>query len=275
MAQSLVNAAEIDPADLAELTNRAFDGYIGGQIQWAVPSFLNYVAGEGINLNLSRVAQRDGAHVGLALVARLGWTSRLALMGIVPEAAGQGVGKWFMGELIKEARERNDRRYVLEVIEQNEPGVRLYKGCGFLQVRRLCGYALQSPQADIITDLEMVNPYDVGRMLAFYDADDLPWQAAGPEVMRLGPPNEAYRLDDAYAVLVQTPDAIVLRSLFVPPEYRKQGRATRLMQALFSKFNHRRWRIPAICPETIGDGFFAPLGFEKETISQFQMALDL
>ena len=52
-----------------------------------------------------------------------------------------------MTTLIEQARERGDRLYDLEVIEQNPRAVRLYEGVGFKKLRRLVGYEAQSPGA--------------------------------------------------------------------------------------------------------------------------------
>ncbi len=47
-------------------------------------------------------------------------------MAIAPGARGQGIGLWCMDRLVDEARARGERSMVLEVIEQNDPAVRLY-----------------------------------------------------------------------------------------------------------------------------------------------------
>jgi GNAT superfamily N-acetyltransferase len=277
MTLSLKSTAEIQLTELVSITNRAFDGYIGGQLVMEIPSLLSFVASEGTNLNLSRVVIRDGEEIGIALVARMGWSNRLVMMGIVPEAAGKGVGRWFMEKLIDEARERGDRHYELEVIEQNEPGVRLYTRCGFEVVQRLVGCSLDDAQGKPDERLAEVDLFEMARLMICHDDDDLPWQVAGPEIMRLGASYQAFRLGDAYAVLLDTQQGVVaLRSVFVPTEARGQGQATRLMQALFYKCAGSRFYFPAICPEAVSEGFFEKLGFIRDTkISQFQMRLKL
>lgn len=277
MTLSLKSAAEAELAELVSITNRAFDGYIGGQLAMDPSSLLSFVASEGTNLNLSRLVIRDGEGVGIALVARMGWSNRLVMMGIVPEAAGQGVGRWFMEQLIDEARERGDQFYELEVIEQNEPGMRLYSRCGFEVMQRLVGCSLDDAHGEADEGLTEVDPFEMGRLMIYHDDGTLPWQVAGPEMLRLGPSYQAFRLGDAYAALLDTRQGVVaLRSIFVPPIARGHGHATRLMLALFHKCSGSRFYFPAICPEQVGEEFFCKLGFTRDTkITQFQMRLIL
>lgn len=279
MTLTLRTAADAGIDEMIRITNDAFTGYVGGDIQFDNDRFLGFLAGEGIHLGLSRVAARDdGTGVGVGILARLGWTTRLVLMGVTRDAQETGVGRWLMAELIREARDRGEHALTLECIEQNPRGLRLYEGCGFQRDRRLCGYALTAEAADAQADpadLDEIDPYQVGKLLACHGPDDLPWQVAGPEIMRLSAPNRAYHLDGAYAVIVAGPERVYLRSLVTLPEKRGAGRAHRLLRALFALHPEKIWTMPAICPEEIGVGVLEPIGFTRTEISQFQMTLKL
>ena len=96
---------------------------------------------DSVDLASSCIFVRDGTAIGGALIARRGWTSRLAGMAVVPEARRSGVGRAVMHHLLGEAKARKDRRMVLEVIEQNTAAVNLYRAVGFRQIRRLIGFA--------------------------------------------------------------------------------------------------------------------------------------
>src|SRR6185369_5044795 len=137
-------ASEFPIPEIAELLTRGFEGYFV-PIQITPAVLLTMLRRDSIDLNESRVLHRDGEPIGVALIARRGWTSRLAAMGIVSDARHGGAGTFGMQQLINEARTRGDHEMLLEVIEQNTAGVKLYQKVGFEIVRRLVGYKLENP----------------------------------------------------------------------------------------------------------------------------------
>lgn len=262
-------------AATAGLLNRGFADYLVA-VQFDAATLLDAVRQDGIDLASSRIVLRDGAAVGVALIARRGWTSRLAGMALVPEARGQGAGRWCMGQLLDEARARGERAMVLEVIEQNAPAVGLYKGCGFGTRRRLVSYvAAPHTEAAAGDDLEEVDLYEVARLVTAHGLPDLPWQISGESLAGIGPPNRAYRLGAAYVALSDPGAArVAIRSLLVRPEGRGQGQATRLLRAVMAAHPGRAWQVPALCPEEVGFVFEAA-GFERDLLSQLQMEISL
>jgi ribosomal protein S18 acetylase RimI-like enzyme len=261
-------------AETAGVLNRGFADYLV-PIQFNEAALLHSVRQDGIDLASSRVVLCDGKAVGAALIAHRGWTSRLAGMALVPEARFQGIGRWCVGQLLDEARARGERRMVLEVIEQNIPAVRSYKGCGFRTQRRLVGYVALEPSGIADDDLEEIDLYHVARLVTACGLPDLPWQISGESLAQAGPPNWAYRLGAAY-VTISNPDEtqIAIRSLLVKPDGRGQGQATRLLHAVMAAHPGKTWRVPALCPEEVG-GVFEHAGFELDSLSQLQMTIDL
>lgn len=260
---------------LAESLNRAFTGYI-------VPAQFNpvFVAGmiarEAIDLSASRHVLRDGQFSGVGLIARRGTTSRLAAMGIYPEARRSGVGRGLMTQLTADARERGDRTLLLEVIEQNEAAVQLYSAVGFEKIRRLVGYSVEPGEGVADNDLREVDISCVAQEVMAHGAPDLPWQCVAPTLAQMSHPTRAFQLGPAYAIL-SNPDqpAIAFWSVIVAPEHRRQGHATRLVRALMARYPGKRWRLTAIFPEENVSGFFESLGFTRDAISQFEMRLAL
>jgi len=261
--------------ELATLFNRAFANYIGGEIQFNGETLAHFFARDNVDLDLSQIVVSDGQPVGFGYVTRQGWSSRLAAFGIVPEASGAGVGKAAMLQMVEQAHTRGDRVYELEVIEGNTRAVRLYEGIGFQRIRRLVGYRAKAPESEAAPDLQSIDVYEVAKMVVQHGAPDLPWPVAGTTIARHAPPNVGYVLDHAYA-MISNPEAevVALRALIVPPEYRRQGRATRLMRAIFAR-HPRLWHLPAIIPEEIGGELLANLGFARTPLTQFQMRLGL
>jgi len=230
---------------------------------------------DGVDTHSSRVVLLDGEAVGAALIARRGWSSRLAGMAIVPEAREQGIGHHLMTHLLKEARERGERLMELEVIEQNEPALRLYEKCGFQAHRRLVGYD-GSPTGEPVEEaLEEVDLRELARLVVSLGLPDLPWQISGESLVQLSPPNRAFRLEKAY-VGTSNPqgEQLFLRSILVKPEARGQGQAGRLLRALMTHYPGKEWRVPTICPEEIG-GLFETIGLQRQELTQLQMRATL
>jgi ribosomal protein S18 acetylase RimI-like enzyme len=79
------------------------------------------------------------------MIARRGWTSRLAAMGITSNARSSGVGTWAMEQLIEEAKARGEKEMVLEVIEQNTAGVKLYEKSRLSKIQAVGGIQTRKP----------------------------------------------------------------------------------------------------------------------------------
>jgi ribosomal protein S18 acetylase RimI-like enzyme len=260
---------------LAEHLNSSFRGYLV-EIKFS-PTLVNYLLRQDhVDLTTSQVVLEAGQPVGLALVARRGWTSRVAAMGIISERRGEGIGEWLMRQIIAQAGDRQDRILVLEVIEQNHPAVRLYQKLGFQTLRRLVGYRAQAPVGRANGDLQEVDIREVARFLTYHAAPDLPWQLSGETLAQGGWPNRGYRLGAAYGAISNPEQSqIALKALVVPPEARRQGAATALIQALAAKYPSKTWTVPPIWPEETVASLFEKLGFTRESLSQLQMKLTL
>jgi ribosomal protein S18 acetylase RimI-like enzyme len=275
-----VPASRYPLPDLVKLLNRGFEEY-SVPIRFDADMFENMLRKDGIDLTDSQVLIADDQPCGIALIAcrKAIRTSRLAAMGIAKEIRGKGAGSWFMKELIDEACERGDREMVLEVIENNEPAVRLYRKYGFEKVRRLVGYTRQSRVRETVTkdtaDLMEADLRGVGSLISRYGLPDLPWQLSGESIVLMNPAPRAYRHGQAY-VVISNPEAehIVLWSLLVEPEARGKGLGTKTLQLVIAQYGERKWHVPALCPEELGR-VFERAGFEKENLSQWQMKLKL
>ncbi len=267
-------AIEFSIPALADLLTRGFEGYFV-PIQINEAALLTMVRRDSVDLSASRVLLKDGEPSAVALIARRGWISRLAAMGIVSGARNRGAGTWMMSQLIGEARQRGDRGMILEVIEQNDAGVRLYRKSGFEVVRRLVGFASVDPQVISGEPLCEIDLHEAGQAVTRHGIPNLPWQLSGESIAHHTPPACAYRLDAAYAVITD-PELkdVTIYSLLVEQHAQGKGNAMRLLTSLFAAFPEKKWHVPAIFPEEIG-GFFERAGFQKEKLSQFQMSLRL
>jgi len=260
--------------DLVKLLNLGFENYLV-PIQFSLSQFLTMIRKDSIDLTSSRVLLADDVPSGIALIARRGWTSRLAAMGISEQIRGKGAGSWFMDRLIDEARERDDHEMVLEVIEQNEAAVRLYQKYGFQTIRRLIGFTRTGAMETSTGDLQEIDLRAAGVLLSMHGLPDLPWQLSAESIAHMNPPVRAYHKGQAYAV-ISNPDAeqIVIWSLLVEQDARGNELGVDMLNSIAAKHAGKTWRVPAILPEELGK-VYEKAGFEKEHLSQWQMRLTL
>ncbi len=259
---------------LAELMTRSFEGYFV-PVNITDVIMLTMLRRDGVDLTSSRVILKDDEPAGLALIARRGWTSRLAAMGIVSTARNGGTGTWAMQQLIAEAQTRGEKEMLLEVIEQNTAGVKLYEKVGFTKIRRLVGYRLENPPVESDEELEEVDIRELARMVSYHGLKDLPWQLSGTTIAHHTLPSRAYRLNDAYC-LISNPEAtdVSISSVLVKARSRGAGLSAVLMRALFARFPNKVWHVSPIFPEEMGV-IFEQVGMTRETLSQWQMSLTL
>ena len=268
---SLKPASEYPIPFLADLMTRGFEGYIV-PINITDSILHTMIRRDGIDLTSSRVLIRDEEPIGVAFIARRGWTSRLAAFGITSNARNGGVGTWAMEQLLQEARERGEKEMLLEVIEQNTAGVKLYERVGFTKIRRLVGYKLENPQVESDVELEEIDIRELARLVAYHGLKDLPWQLSGATVMQHTPPSRAFHVNDAYC-LITNPEAtdIAISSVLVKTRSRGAGLSAVLLRALFAKFPNKVWHVSPIYPEEMGV-IFEYVGMQRETLSQWQMS---
>lgn len=228
---------------------------------------------DSVDLTVSCVVVRDDSPVGAALIARRGWTCRLARMSIAPEARKQGVGRALMAQLLADAKARGERTMVLEVIEQNAAAVKLYEQCGFAKVRRLTGAAGPTP-ADLQNEvvLEEIDPRELAGAVRAHGLPDLPWQLSPETLALLGPPFIAYRGGPS-RVLISNPAVSPgsIRAVITEPAARGRGCAAALIRAVMARHPAKEWRATAYYPEEMS-ALWSELGLARSPLSQWQMA---
>lgn len=262
--------------ELVEFLNRGFEDYFV-PIQFNTVTFLNMLRKDGIDLTASRVLIVDDQPCGIALIARRGWTNRLAAMGIAKEARGKGAGSWFMDELINEAFERDDHEMMLEVIEQNDPAVKLYRKSGFQTVRRLIGFTRRGQDAEESerSGLQEIDLREMGKLVSQHGLSDLPWQLSAESIAQMNPPARAYRKGQAYVAISNLDsEHLVIWSLLVEQNARGHGRGIDILKSVIANHAGKTWHVPAVFPEEFRK-VFERAGFEKEKLSQWQMKLNL
>ena len=274
-----IRSAALYPlSGLAELLTAGFAGYVI-PMKMSADALAERVANEDIDLALSRVVVRAGEELGLALIARRGRESRLAAMGIRAEARSAGAGRFLLAHVLRDARQRGERRMRLEVFESNAPARALYEGSGFTVVRRLVGYeCARPPAADAAFRLDELDPAEFSRQLALVTAPAaLPWQLE-PATLS-SPPRSArcFALENKSFVYVSgvTENAVSIRGVLTLPSERRKGHARRMLNGLSAMFPDRALSVPALLPEGLAAPFFSAMGFAPVDLAQIEMSLDL
>ena len=269
---------EFSSAQLAAGLTACFEGYVQRFVLDA-KGFESRFRGEGLDSLSSIYVTDNEAPVGICLIARRGWTCRVAAMAIAPAYRRRGIGKGLMGKVISEARDRGDRRLVLEVIEQNPSAIQLYEGVGLRRTRRLVGYrrpALGNSSDPRTMELVEVDPLEVVRRMATECEDNLPWDFKPENLSSKGPPVMGLRLGGAYALVVDTEgERAIIWSFFTERASRRAGEGSRLIGAIAEKFSTKAVVTPVALPDDLAPEFFEANGFDVSDISQFEMAIDL
>jgi ribosomal protein S18 acetylase RimI-like enzyme len=160
----IVAAAAFDDAHLAELFEAGYEGYYT-PIHVDEAALRYMVDAWDIDLARSRIALQDGNPVGVAMLGVRGDEGWVGGLGVVASHRRGGVGRALMEALLAEA----PPSVSLEVIEQNEPALRLYETLGFERTRILEVWSLREAVPE--TSVRTANPAPLGQA-------GLPWQRA-------------------------------------------------------------------------------------------------
>ena len=265
-------ASRYSLVQLADLLNAGYENY-------AIPVAFDAVAigrriiAEHIDLGASHVLVSGNEPCGVMLVARRGATSRLAALGIAKTRRGQGIGRQAVALAQAEAAARGDSLMTLEVITTNLAAQRTYAACGFTVTRQLVGYE-RAPVAAAAPgdDYEFCTAEEVLPSLTRAMPAGLSWQIAPASLAGILSPARGLRLRDgmAAAFFDASGPAPRLLSFGVAPEARRQGLGTALIETLVQSAPGP-WRISALVPETLVDGFLTGRGWQRSALAQFEM----
>lgn len=186
-------ASELSLPELAELFNRAYEGYeVPMHVDAGAVAFMY----EALDLapEHSRIAWREARPVGLAMLAVRGARAWVGGMGVAAEARRAGVGEALMRALLDAARHAGVRRVQLEVLERNTSARALYEKLGFRVFRRLEVWLWErpAPSADAAA-VEACDPRGARRRVAAARRAPEPWQREDVTLDRLDVSTPALR----------------------------------------------------------------------------------
>ena len=261
---------EFASPQIAQILTQSFEGYLV-PIQVTPQSFERRFRGESLDAEASKVYFDGETPVGIVLVDRRGFNSRIGAMGIVLAYRDKKLGQQVLQEILGTARERGDKGMVLEVFEQNPRAVALYRKMGFEVKRRLVGYR-RAAEAGIKAELKAVDILEFAHLVAQEGEPDLPWMLAPETLASMTAPVKAWGMEGvAYALVNELPESFLLQAMLVRRDQRGQGWGRRLVQALAAQYPGKTCRVVQIVPEELASGFFKQTGFEVEALNQFEM----
>jgi ribosomal protein S18 acetylase RimI-like enzyme len=257
-----------------------FQGYLV-PMRFNVEKYEARFRAEDLDPFASRLYYSNEALAAVALIARRGWTSRLAAMAVAPDFRGRGVGKKVTKVALEEAAIRKDRTMILEVFEQNPAAVSLYTGLGFRPIRRLVGYDFNPEGVDLRASdherLHEIDPLIVARFQSTDGEPDLPWMLMPETLAAATRPVQALHLNEVAFAMVADPNAekILIRALLVRKAYRGQGWGSRILSALEAFFADRALAIPTLVPEHMAPGLFRRAGWQRQKLNLFEMKIEI
>jgi len=198
----LTPATDLGLPELAELFNRAYEGYEvplhvdAGAVEFMFEAF-------DLSPERSRIARRDDRAIGLAMLAVRGSRAWVGGMGVATEARRAGIGEQLMRALLDSAREAGVKRVQLEVLEPNARARLLYEKLGFRTFRRLEVWQWDSPAAPPALPVDACDPRAARRRVAAARRAPEPWQREDATIDRLDVSTPALR-----AVRTSSGDAI-------------------------------------------------------------------
>jgi GNAT superfamily N-acetyltransferase len=264
--------------ELATLLAAGFEDYVI-PMRFDAATVARRIASEAIDAEASQVYFRGGRTVGIILVARRGWTSRIAAMGVNLAVRKGGLGRQMLDDVLKAARVRGDRRMLLEVFAQNEKAVSLYRHAGFSIRRKLLGYSRPPGVATGAPEVEEIDPLELARVAGREGERDLPWQLAAETLSAATHPARAYTLEGHAFALLAPPaaaeESFLLRALVVCRDSRRKGWGSRMVNALAAAFPGLAAEVQPIVPETLAPEFFRVNGFAELPLFQYEMSRDL
>lgn len=266
---------ELPLAAACDLLNRGYQHYLV-PIKFDVPALVRRIQAEDIDLFASRLLLDDGDQpAGIMLIARRGWVSRLAALGIIPEQRGAGLGTRAVALAIAEARARGDLSMVLEVIETNEPALATYTKAGFVSLRRLVGYTHDPVLAE--TQAEPCRVDEALPILMTAYPSNPSWQTSPLCFAGTTVPLDAVRLSDgsAAALVDGTGASVRLLAFAVTRAARRRGVGRSFMKAVLGRFPDKPWIISATLPEDQAAAFLEATGWKPSALAQLEMELAL
>ncbi len=274
---------------IADTFNQAFADYYLKSTRKAEEWLYNRTVKNAVDYSRS-VGVFDGDKmVGFTLIGIDQWQGHLAAFdagtGIIPDYRGKGLARKMFSFAVPKLCERGVKKFLLEVLQVNDPAIKAYQKSGFRITRELDCFgfdpAVFQPDMSPQPGLE-IKPLPQEQILNFSDyADWQPsWENSFSTIRRIPDEvviNGAFVSGECVGVLAYYPLLNWIMSLLVRKEFRRRGIATALLSHFVEDYDREYAQINMVNvdhSDTAMLAFLKKAGFKLYT-SQFEMELEL
>jgi ribosomal protein S18 acetylase RimI-like enzyme len=276
--------SEKDFDELHRTNLAAFSDYFV-PLQMSAAQFLNHLAQNNVNLNLSVGAFAGNKMVGFTLNGFGEWngkpTAYDAGTGVIPDFRQKRIGQSMFAFLIPKLRENGTEQILLEVLSQNKNAIRLYRKLGFKETRKLLFFE----QSELI-ETEGNSDIEIGPLkkpvwdeLKLFSDGRPSWQFSGEAIDRKITPTllfGGYLKNELVGYSGLFPTSGTIPQIGVDKQWRGTGIALKLLSHMQKKTKNKKKLRFSNVDENLTSllKFIGNLDF-KPTISQKEMILDL
>ncbi len=258
--------------EAADALQMSFEGYFV-PMNLDGEGFERRFRAEHVDRRESRIFVGGSKIAGSILIARRGRVSRVAAMACAPAFRRCGLGSAMLEAALASAVARSDTLMTLEVLEPNLAARNLYAKFGFLPVRELVGYVHDGKRTALDDDLQECSSQIFTQALSRENLGDLPWMLSALSAGGQTLPARFFHIDETSFVWLASigENDLAIRFLFTISRRRREGLASRLLNALERRFPERRWSISPVVPEGMGAAFLQKKGFTFHDLRQIEM----
>ncbi len=279
----MITLGAVDARALHAAFLKAFADYAMGAPQTTEERLLLRMRKNAVDFGISVGAYSGDAMVGLTLIGIDSWGGSLtaydAGTGIVQAFRGQKLARRMLDHALPALRDRGVERFVLEVLQQNEPAIKAYERSGFATSRELRSFS--SSTSAIVEKTPSpwsLRPVDVALFESVaHEADWLPSfenrvssvRAIPDDVSLIG----AFDGEQCVGAYAYSSPLRWLLSLVVQRSHRRRGVGSALLAHAAAHVPEGVNRIAALNVDAADVGmqeFLAKLGFSP-LVDQFEM----
>ncbi len=249
----------------------------------------NRAAKNGVEFEYSVGVFDKSRMVGVTLIGIDIWKNTLAAFdagtGIIPAFRGQGIAKKMFDYAVPKLKKRGVKKFILEVLQINEPAVKAYRTAGFEAARELDCFELILKNAALSTTCKIpIEIHSIGTDTLASFEQHLDWQPSWEnsfasirrikhEISMYG----AFHKNECVGFLAYYPLLNWIMSIVVSGEFRRQGIATCLLAHLVNNLDAKQTTV-RLNNVDHSDGAMLKLleknGFELFA-NQFEMELNM